>query len=114
MLVNEHLSWRRKWARIVPHAEVGTRLVDEHSDHASTHSERDALLSAIRALPDRQRVVVTLRYLVDLSDAEIAETLGCRQSTVRVHASRALAALRVSSLNPTSQTTGGHHDAYRG
>ena len=32
MLVNEYLSWRRKWARLIPHADVGIRLVDERGD----------------------------------------------------------------------------------
>jgi len=93
MLVNELLSWRRKWARVVPVADV--RLRDIPTDHGTQFAERDALLRDIAALPDRQRVVVGLRYLADLSDAEIAAALGCTQSTVRVHAARALAALRV-------------------
>jgi DNA-directed RNA polymerase specialized sigma24 family protein len=36
---------------------------------------------------------VVLRYVDDLSDAEIAGVLGCSDSTVRVHAHRARAAL---------------------
>lgn len=121
MLVNEHLSWRRKWARIVPHTDATARLIDErgaHHDHATVHGERDALRQEIAALPDRQRVVVTLRYLADLSDAEIAEIIGCTPATVRVHASRALATLRVSSLRadrPVEPTApGGRDDAHRG
>jgi DNA-directed RNA polymerase specialized sigma24 family protein len=37
--------------------------------------------------------VLTLRYLVELSDAEIAEALGVSKATVSSTASRALAAL---------------------
>jgi RNA polymerase sigma-70 factor (sigma-E family) len=115
MLVNEHLSWRRKWARIVPFADVGTNLIDDGSDHAARHGERDALLREIAQLPDRQRVVVVLRYLADLSDADIADALGCKETTVRVHASRALAALRVSPLRLTQpHSAGGRPDAHRG
>jgi DNA-directed RNA polymerase specialized sigma24 family protein len=43
--------------------------------------------------------VLVLRYYQGLSDAEIADVLGCRPGTVRGYASRALAALRVE-LNP--------------
>lgn len=95
MLVNEFLSWRRKWARLVPHADPadGSPFAN---DHVGALAERDALAREIAALPPRQRVVVTLRYLSDLADADIASTLGCSESTVRVHAARALAALRVS------------------
>lgn len=95
MLVNEFLSWRRKWARLVPHADPADGSV-ANNDHVAALAERDALAREIATLPRRQRVVVTLRYLSDLSDADIASTLGCSESTVRVHAARALAALRVS------------------
>jgi DNA-directed RNA polymerase specialized sigma24 family protein len=37
-----------------------------------------------------------LRYYEDLADADIAHTLGCRESTVRSQAARALAFLRAS------------------
>ena len=47
----------------------------------------------VRSLPRRQREVVVLRYVDQLSDAEIAEVLGCSESTVRVHAHRATTAL---------------------
>lgn len=45
--------------------------------------------AAVRALPPRQRACVVLRYLEDLSDAEIAETLDCSIGTVKTHMSRA-------------------------
>jgi len=51
------------------------------------------VLSALRALPDRQRAVLALRYYLDLSEAEIARTLGISAGSVKTHASRGLAAL---------------------
>jgi RNA polymerase sigma-70 factor (sigma-E family) len=56
--------------------------------------ERDAIWAAVRALPPRQRAVVVLRYYEDLSEAEIAEALGCSRGTVKSQASAAIAALR--------------------
>ena len=56
--------------------------------------ERAALLAALRQLPPRQRAVVVLRYWEDLTDAQIAVTLGCSPGTVRSQLSRALAKLR--------------------
>jgi RNA polymerase sigma-70 factor (sigma-E family) len=56
--------------------------------------ERDAVWAAVRALPPRQRAVVVLRYYEDLSEAEIADALGCSRGTVKSQASAALAALR--------------------
>jgi len=94
MIVNEYLSWRRKWARVTP-----TETVDEPAsdapDHATTHAERDALRRELARLPRQQRVVLVLRYYEGLSDAEIAEILGCAQVTVRGYAARALARLRI-------------------
>jgi len=52
------------------------------------------LRDAVSRLGERQRVVVVLRYFVDLPDHEIAEVLGCRPSTVRSLARRATAVLR--------------------
>ena len=52
------------------------------------------LHAALRRLPERQRVVVVLRYLHDLPDPEIAELVGCRPATVRSSAARALRSLR--------------------
>ena len=56
--------------------------------------ERDAIWTAVRSLPPRQRAVVVLRYYEDLSEAEIAEALGCSRGTVKSQASAAIAALR--------------------
>lgn len=53
----------------------------------------DEMADAIARLPFRQRAVVVLRYYVDLSEAEIAEALGCRPGTVKSLASRALETL---------------------
>ncbi|MBJ7358297.1 MAG: SigE family RNA polymerase sigma factor [Nocardioides sp.] len=55
---------------------------------------RTAVLDALRRLPDRQREVLALRYYLDLSEAEIAETLGIARGSVKAHASRGAAALR--------------------
>jgi RNA polymerase sigma factor (sigma-70 family) len=56
--------------------------------------ERDVLITALRRLPNRQRQVVILRYLGDISEVDTARALGCSQGTVKQHSSRGLAALR--------------------
>ncbi len=61
---------------------------------ANLVGERAALLAALRLLPPRQRAVIVLRYWSDLTDAQIAATLGCSAGTVRSQLSRALAKLR--------------------
>ena len=52
------------------------------------------LQDALRALNERQRTAVVLRYLCDLPDAEIADLIGCRVGTVRTLIHRGLAELR--------------------
>lgn len=54
----------------------------------------DDLWPLVRALPQRQRAVVVLRYYEDLAEREIAAAMGCRPGTVKSTASKALAALR--------------------
>src|SRR5918995_697204 len=47
-------------------------------------------------LPGRQRDAVVLRYLADLSEADVAAALGCSVGAVKQHTRRGLAALRTS------------------
>jgi RNA polymerase sigma-70 factor (sigma-E family) len=93
MLVNEFISWRRKWGRIQPSATVEpTEVVP---DLADAYADRLLLRAELVKLPRRQRAVLALRYYGGLSDAEIAQAMGCTPGTVRGYAARALQALRV-------------------
>lgn len=58
--------------------------------------ERDRLIQALRTLPTRQRECLVLRYYGDLSEIQIAETMGISPGAVKSHASRGMAALRTS------------------
>ncbi|MGH9047873.1 MAG: sigma-70 family RNA polymerase sigma factor, partial [Acidimicrobiales bacterium] len=78
--------YRRRGRRIGPTGAL--TLLDAHL------AERMDLATAIRRLPRRQREVVVLRYLAEWSEADVAEALDCAPGTVKVHASRGLAALR--------------------
>ncbi len=104
MLLNEFLSWRRRAWRLVP-SGLGSD-VDHRAapDHAVGYAERDGLAAELAKLPARQRAVLALRYYEGLSDAEIADVIGCTPGTVRGYASRALAALRIEMTAPTCQT----------
>jgi len=52
------------------------------------------LKDALDRLTERQRIVVVLRYFVDIGDEEIADMLGVRPATVRSLAHRAFSVLR--------------------
>lgn len=58
--------------------------------------EHDRVIDALSRLPRRQREVIVLRYYEDLSENEIAKTLGISNGAVKTHASRAMASLRLS------------------
>jgi RNA polymerase sigma-70 factor (sigma-E family) len=61
---------------------------------ALTLIERSSVVSALRALPERQREVVVLRFYGDLSEAQIAAAMGITRGAVKSHTSRAMSALR--------------------
>jgi RNA polymerase sigma-70 factor (sigma-E family) len=58
--------------------------------------ERDQLKAAMRTLQRRQREVLVLRYFADMTEAQVAETLGISLGSVKAYGSRGLAALRVA------------------
>ncbi|WP_407699350.1 SigE family RNA polymerase sigma factor [Streptomyces alkaliphilus] len=58
--------------------------------------ERAELVKAMRGLQRRQREVLVLRYFADMSEAEVARTLGISAGSVKAYGSRGIAALRVA------------------
>jgi RNA polymerase sigma-70 factor (ECF subfamily) len=66
---------------------------------------RAGLLTAVNALRDEDREVIGARYFLELSEAEMADTLGIPRGTVKSRLSRALARLR--DTMPREDWTGG-------
>lgn len=75
--------------RLVPRSE----LLESTEHTVVERQEADRLWAAITTLPMRQRQVLVLRYYLDQSEAEIADTLGVSRGSVKKHASRGIAAL---------------------
>jgi RNA polymerase sigma factor (sigma-70 family) len=61
---------------------------------ALADEQRRALLAEVDALRDEDRLAIAGRYFMDLSEAEIADMLGCARGTVKSRVSRGLARLR--------------------
>lgn len=51
------------------------------------------MIAALAALPARRREAIVLRFWLDLSEREIATTMGVSPGTVKSQVSRGLAAL---------------------
>ncbi|WP_240662267.1 SigE family RNA polymerase sigma factor [Streptomyces sp. WAC 06738] len=58
--------------------------------------ERDQLIQAMRGLQRRQREVLVLRYFADMTEAQVAESLGISLGSVKAYGSRGIAALRTA------------------
>ncbi|WP_330345399.1 SigE family RNA polymerase sigma factor [Streptomyces longwoodensis] len=128
-LAKAYRSWRRVARADNPEAYVRRMLVTCNSDRfrkrrvtesltaappevawrdegAGRVEERGVLLDALAALPPKQQAVVVLRYWEDLSEAEVAEVLGCSTGTVKSQASKGLAKLRACpGLAPVGAST---------
>jgi RNA polymerase sigma-70 factor (sigma-E family) len=94
-IVRTHLNVvrRRLWR------ERPTADLPERPDPAPAETEvdeRDAMWQLLGTLPPRQRAVLVLRFYEDLSEADIAEVMGCSRGTVKSQAAKALERLRES------------------
>lgn len=81
-------QWRRTTRRL------GLLLEPARRDSPEAAASRAFVEGIVRALPQHQREVVVLRYIRDLSDAEIAVLLHLSESGVRSLAARGLETLR--------------------
>ncbi|WP_083707162.1 SigE family RNA polymerase sigma factor [Intrasporangium flavum] len=95
VVVDRHAA-REAGAADVP----GRGAVGSAETHAMHAVGRDAMVDALRELPERQREVLVLRYYADLSEAQIARALDISAGAVKTHAHRGLSALR-RTIDPT-------------
>jgi RNA polymerase sigma factor (sigma-70 family) len=97
------LPWREAWVLRVASREALRHLprqrpwpvVSATDDASESVALRQALIAALRRLPTRQREAIVLRYLADMTEADVGLALGIGQGTVKTHLHRGLAALRV-------------------
>jgi RNA polymerase sigma-70 factor (sigma-E family) len=84
------------------------QLVAEPPDQfvAPDHSadDRQTMIAALQHVPPKQRAVLVLRIIQDLSVEQVAETLRCSQGTVKSQTSRGLKALREAYEQVTAST----------
>jgi RNA polymerase sigma-70 factor (sigma-E family) len=100
-VVNRARSSQRRHAVADRHAhataaEPATAVAQSAEQHVLSAETRATVMAALDRLPTRQREVLVLRYYSDLSENDIAETLGISRGAVKSHASRGVAALRTT------------------
>jgi RNA polymerase sigma-70 factor (sigma-E family) len=109
-LLNTFLSWRRRDGgreilsddvASLPPPRAGLGSDSESGSGSGTAGsaltgvlDRIVVRELLRALPRRQRAVVVLRYFADLTEAQIAEAMGCSVGTVKSQHAKALTTLR--------------------
>jgi RNA polymerase sigma factor (sigma-70 family) len=101
IVTNEARNRRRAGGR---RTAMALRVIEDRSAEdaapspevaALVHERRQVLAAAIGRLREEDRLVVTCRYLLELSEAETAQTLGLPAGTVKSRLARSLARLRV-------------------
>jgi RNA polymerase sigma-70 factor (sigma-E family) len=99
-IANHRISW---WRRIGRREALGADLPDATT--GGPDPDGHGVLELLRDLPPRQRAAIALRYLDDLSFAEVARILDCPEATARSYVHRALQRLRTQL-----DTSGGDRD----
>ena len=103
--LNANVSWWRRRRREVT-VDDPTALMRFEGSQLERSADLDldeALVAALRALPLRQREVLTLRVFFDLDTEATAKLLGISQGTVGSHLHRALTALRTQTQSFSDQ-----------
>ena len=91
-VLNACYSWHRRSRREVHMTD------DEDRVRARDRRDREGLpvemWDALSHLSQRQRTILVMRYYLDMTEADVAATLGCRIGTVKSTSHRALKDLR--------------------
>lgn len=92
---NLHRSWRRRSSlelRLALRPDTADPIEPEQAAVAADTSA--IVLAAVNAMAHRDRLVLTCRYFLDLSEAETAQVLAWPRGSVKSRLSRALDKLR--------------------
>jgi RNA polymerase sigma-70 factor (ECF subfamily) len=99
IVANEARNRRRSAGRRLAYEARAVRLAPSTPDRTPEHEAeaaetRRALLEAVNRLPEPERLVVGLRYFLELSEAETAAAAGVPAGTVKSRLWRAMERLR--------------------
>jgi RNA polymerase sigma-70 factor (sigma-E family) len=91
LALDEHRARSREDAALEREGAAPEQIAADGNGHVE---QRADLIAALSTLAPRARAVIVLRYYADLTEAEVADALGCSVGTVKTTASRALETLR--------------------
>jgi RNA polymerase sigma-70 factor (sigma-E family) len=94
VLLNVYLSGKRSpsWTEVPLRDDTADPTSE--GDFSAAADDRDAIRSALLAVPERQRAVLVLRYYEGLDTREIGEIMGIGESSVRSALARGIRMLR--------------------
>jgi len=91
-VLNACYSWHRRSRREVHMADDEDR--DRSREQRDGAPQPVEMWDALSHLSQRQRTILVMRYYLDMTEADVAATLGCRIGTVKSTSHRALKDLR--------------------
>jgi RNA polymerase sigma factor (sigma-70 family) len=97
--LNLRISYWRRHRREVPDDQDAFPVVDGAAAGPDPGVVDPQIIAALAALPERQRQVIALRFLLDLDTAGTAQMLGIAPGTVTAHLARAVSTLRAQLLD---------------
>lgn len=92
-----------QFRRRIVELRVTTRLAATRPSPEKIGATSEDFWQAVRRLPRRQAQAAALRFVYDMSIADVAATLDCTEGTVKQHLSRARRAL-AAALHATEET----------
>lgn len=95
-VVNRTRSRHRHLQVVRRHAPPAPPDAASAEQLAEIREDYREVLAAVARLSPRHREALVLRYWLDLSEADMAEAMGCAPGTVKSHVSRGLAALETA------------------
>lgn len=119
IVANEARNRRRSFRR---RTDLDLRLTQDRPSGDAAPSPEEAvianefqreLLGALQALKERDRLLIGYRYLLEMSEAEVAAVMGIPKGTVKSRLSRGLVRLRnqLGSTSTIRDTREGNRDA---